>query len=266
VVLVLHGFKGFRNWGFLPWLSARIADRGMVAITPDFSHNGTGPDGAAYPRKDLFEASTWATHQEDLRILIDAARAGTLPGTGPVAPERVGILGHSLGGGLAILRARDDRTIAAVVGWAPVAKADRFSPAEKARWRRLGRLPIINTRTGEELPLGLGFLDDAEARAAELDVARAATSLGCPLLVVHGTEDTSVPSAEGRALVESAMAAGRPARYRELRGTQHTFDAVHPFQGPTPALEEATAETLAFLETYLVRFDPQLLAAIRGGR
>ncbi len=263
VAILLHGFKGFRRWGFFPWTAARLAERGIAVVLPDLSHNGTDASGDAYPRKDLFEASSWATHQEDLRLLVAALREGRLPAGEALDPARLGLLGHSLGGGLAVLHARGDDGIAAVAAWAPVSRADRFRPEEKERWRRLGRLPILNTRTGEELPLGVGFLDDAERRAAALDVARAATGLACPLLVIHGEEDTSVPVAEGRSLVEGAIAAGRPARFRGLRGTQHTFDAVHPFAGPTPALEAAMVETAAFLETYLVRFDPGVMAALR---
>jgi dienelactone hydrolase len=258
VVLVLHGFKGFRRWGFFPWIGESLARLGFATVTPDISHNGTDAAGDAYPRRDLFLRSSWATHQEDLRRLVAAVRGGALPGAASLDPARLALLGHSLGGALAVLHAAEDPAVRAVVALAPVAGPDRFAPAQKARWRETGRLPIVNTRTGEVLELGVGFLDDAERRAAALDARRAATALPCPLLVVHGDEDTSVPAAEGRSLVEAAIAAGRPARLRLLRGTQHTFDAVHPFAGPTPALEAAFCEAAAFLETYLVRMDGRL--------
>ena len=266
VVLVLHGFKGFRRWGFFPWLGERIAGAGFASLVFDFSHNGTGAGGEAYPRGDLFRASSWRTHQEDLDAVIAAVRAGTLPGASSLDPGRIALLGHSLGGGLAVIRAAADPDLRCVAALAPVNRADRFSPREKETWRAKGELPIVNTRTGEVLPLGVGFLEDAEARAAELDAVAAAARLSCPLLVVHGEEDTSVPPAEGRSLVESAIAAGRAARYSPIAGTQHTFDAVHPFDGPTPALLRAWTEVRAFLETYLVRFDPAETRAARGWR
>ena len=266
VVLVLHGFKGFRKWGFFPWLGERIAEAGFASLVFDFSHNGTDAAGEAYPRKDLFRAASWRTHQEDLEAVLTGLRSGSLPGASALDPGKIALLGHSLGGGLAVVRAAADPDLRCVAALAPVNRADRFSPREKETWRAKGELPVLNTRTGEVLPLGVGFLEDAEARAAELDAAAAAARLSCPLLVVHGEEDTSVPPAEGRSLVESAIAAGRAARWSPLAGTQHTFDAVHPFAGPTPALLRAWAEVRAFLETYLVRFDPAETRAARGWR
>ncbi len=266
VVIVLHGFKGFRRWGFFPWFAERIAESGFAPVLFDFSHNGTDASGEAYPRKDLFRASTWGTNQEDLAAILAAVRAGSLPSANSFDPSRIALLGHSMGGALAVLRAARDPGIRCVAALAPVARADRTPPDQKALWRAKGELPIVNSRTGEILPLGLGFLDDVEARRADLDAAAAAARLPCPLLVVHGEEDTSVPAAEGLSLVESAIAAGRAARYVPLRGTQHTFDAVHPFAGPTPALGIAWREVSRFLETYLVRFDPAVTRALRDGR
>ena len=262
VVLVLHGFKAFRRWGFFPWFGERIAGRGFASVVFDFSHNGTDAAGEAYPRGDLFRRMTWGTHQADLDAVLAAVRGGTLPGASAMDPGRVALVGHSMGGGLAVLQALRTPGLRCVAGLAPVNRADRFSQGEKETWRAKGELPIVNTRTGEVLPLGLGHLEDAEARRGELDAAAAAARLPCPLLVVHGEDDTSVPPAEGRSLVESAIAGGRPARFALVPGTQHTFDAVHPFAGETPALLHAWRELAAFLETYLVRFDaPAALAA-----
>ena len=263
-VVIAHGFKAFRRWGFFPWFADRLARRGFAGVLFDFSHNGTDASGEAYPRKDLFRAATWAAHQEDLAAVVAAVRGGGLPGAPSLDPARVALLGHSLGGALSVLHAARDRRVRCIAALAPVNRADRFSPAEKATWRKKGELGIVNTRTGEVLPLGLGWLEDAEARAADLDAAAAAARLACPLLVVHGEDDTSVPPAEGRSLVESAIAAGRPARFALLPGTQHTFDAVHPFAGETPALLAAWSELAGFLDSFLLRFDPAETAARKG--
>ncbi len=256
VVLVLHGFKAFRQWGFFPWFGERIAALGFASVVFDFSHNGTDGTGTGYPRPDLFRKMSWRTHQDDLGAVLEALVAGRLPGGPVLDPTRVALVGHSLGGGLAVIEAARRPGFRCVVGLAPVNRADRFSPREKESWRARGELPIVNSRTGEVLPLGLGYLDDAERRAEELDVVAAAARLPCPLLVVHGADDTSVPFPEGHSLVESAIAAGRPARFAKIPGTQHTFDVVHPFAGETPALLRAWQEISSFLVTYLLRFNP----------
>ena len=40
VVVVCHGFKGFKDWGFHPWLGERLAGAGFAAAHFDFSRNG----------------------------------------------------------------------------------------------------------------------------------------------------------------------------------------------------------------------------------
>jgi fermentation-respiration switch protein FrsA (DUF1100 family) len=88
------------------------------------------------------------------------------------------------------------------------------------------------------------LLDDLAANPGRLDVLRAASELHVPLLIVHGDADESVPAWEGTAIAGAAPPA---AEFLLLPGAGHTFGAVHPWQGPTPALERAAAHTVAWL-------------------
>ena len=40
VVVCCHGFKGFKDWGFHPWLGTLLAGAGLAAVHFDFSRNG----------------------------------------------------------------------------------------------------------------------------------------------------------------------------------------------------------------------------------
>ncbi|RMD98153.1 MAG: alpha/beta hydrolase, partial [Calditrichaeota bacterium] len=40
VVLIMHGFKAFKDWGFFPDICARLTESGYVAINFNFSRNG----------------------------------------------------------------------------------------------------------------------------------------------------------------------------------------------------------------------------------
>jgi dipeptidyl aminopeptidase/acylaminoacyl peptidase len=163
--------------------------------------------------------------------------------------DRVGLFGHSRGGGVSILATREKELrgrIRAVVTWAAVSTFDRLGETETALWREQGEMPIVNMRTGQELAVGVEVLDDVQQNAERLTVVTAAQESPAPILIVHGDQDETVPVAEGRAL-----AATGPANLLELKGAGHTFGAVHPFAGPTPELIQALNATQRWFRKYL---------------
>jgi len=36
----VHGFKGFKDWGFVPYIGETFASKGFAFLTFNFSHNG----------------------------------------------------------------------------------------------------------------------------------------------------------------------------------------------------------------------------------
>jgi dipeptidyl aminopeptidase/acylaminoacyl peptidase len=168
---------------------------------------------------------------------------------------RIGLLGHSRGGGDALLAAASpawrDR-LRALVTWAAISDVDRFSPEQKAEWRRTGEYPVANARTGQRLALGLGLLADVEERRAELDLLAAAAARRAPWLIVHGAEDESVPVAEAHRLAERAAGqAGTKTELLVIPGASHTFGSRHPFAGPTPQLIQALNATQRWFREHL---------------
>lgn len=237
-VVVAHGFKGFKDWGFFPWLAERLARAGHAAVTFNFSLNGIGPSGDRFTELEAFARNTFSRELEDLHQVLDRTARGDLL---PAAPRRTGLLGHSRGGGAAVLVARERDDLDALVTWAAVATFDRWGHEVKRTWREEGRTWIRNERTGQDLPLDVVLLDDLEGNRDRLDVEGAAREVRAPWLIVHGEEDESVPLEEGERL---ARAAPR-ARFQAVAGAGHTFGATHPFAGPPPALEEAVGATVA---------------------
>ena len=76
----------------------------------------------------------------------------------------------------------------------------------------------------------------------------AAARLRAPWLIVHGESDVTVPVAEARAL----HTAGRDtAELMLVPDAGHTFETVHPWQGPTPAFEAVTDASVAWFGRHL---------------
>lgn len=243
-VVVCHGFKGFMEWGFFPYLAHLLADRGFVAVRFNLSGAGMLPGDDLVSDPAAFRANTHSRELADLLAVLDATGESIAPGR--VDRGRLGLFGHSRGGGNAVLAAGRVR---ALVTWAAVASFDRYTAEQKSDWRRDGELPVVNARTGQRLALGLGLLDDLEARGEELDVLAAARARHAPWLIVHGEEDESVPVAEADRLAEAS-----PGNHELLRipGANHTFGARHPFAGPTPQLIQALNATQRWFRRHLI--------------
>ena len=244
-VVVAHGFKGFKDWGFFPYLCECLTRDGHTVVSFNFSLNGIGDDPETFTDLEAFGRNTLTREVGEIIRVIQEVREG---GIVPVPPARVGLLGHSRGGGGAIVAARDDALVDALVTWAAVADFDRFSPEVKEEWRRDGRIYVENARTGQEMPLDLSLLEDYEANRERLDIEAAAGAItGVPWLIVHGEADRSVSVEDARRL-----AAANPSAALELiPGAGHTFEATHPFRRSTPALDRAIRATGHHLLRYL---------------
>jgi pimeloyl-ACP methyl ester carboxylesterase len=239
LVILVHGFKGFMDWGCWPWVAERCAEAGVGCLRFNFSHNGIGADPQAFTELDLFQANTFTREVEELRAVIRAAQA--LPGAGEIT-----LLGHSRGGAIALLASE---SVPRVVTWSSLAGLEDLHGyrGQEEAWRREGYVEARNARTGQIMRLGSALLEDWEAHRKELDVEAALRRLvarGGKATALHGTADTSVPMAHALRL----EAAG--ARRIVVEGGDHTFGSTHPFQAEAPApLRAAMAATLEALVT-----------------
>ena len=244
-VIVVHGFKGFMNWGFFPELGARLAAAGYAGVFFNTSGSGIGEDLENFTEVEAFERSTYSKDLEDLERVRAEVRAGVFTG---VDPDRAGILGHSRGGGEALIHAAEAGDLACVVTWAAIPAASRFDAQTIARWREEGFLEIANARTGQVFRIRLDGLEDYEANVARFDILAASSRMEAPTLLVHGAEDEAV---EFEALDLLATARGEGVTTLRVEGTGHTFGIRHPMTETGPAFEEVWSRTRAFLDEHL---------------
>ena len=243
-VIALHGFKGFKDWGFFPLLSRGLAESGMVCVRFNASGCGVGEDGVDFSDLASFEKDTYGRQLEDIERVRTLANSG---GLGALDRGRCGLLGHSRGGGVSILHAAD-HPCQALVLWAAIDRCIQFPESVVEQWRQDGYLDIENARTGQTMRLGGAALAEIDQNAARFDIVEAAARVGCPSLVVHGTADESVPFASA----ERIHAALPDSHLLAMEDADHTFGAQHPLEGMNPALARVLSRTLEHLADNLL--------------
>lgn len=246
-VITCHGFKGFGRWGFYPYLAPTIAANGFNVVTFDFSGSGVGDDRETYADFEGFACNTYSQELADVAAVAEYATDRGWIG------ERYGMFGHSRGGGDAILHASRSSGVAALVTWAAIGHVLRWMSATRDEWKQRGYMEVVNTRTGDVLRVNSTLLEECEREGeSTLSIERAAASLRVPWLIVHGSDDETVPEADAQRLYAAATTAKN--KYVELEivpGGNHVFGAAHPLEEIPELLRGVVARTAAFFEKHL---------------
>ena len=246
-VVIVHGFKGFRKYGAWSALARALALRGHAAVTFDHSHNGIDEAGE-FTRLDLFRLNTHSREVDEIRAVLDALDGGRLAGRGI---RRVGLLGHSCGGGMSVIAAAEDERVRALVTWAAIsAISARWTPEQTAAWRRGDDVLTENARTRQQMPMAPEYWVDVQQNSDRLDIAAAAARVMVPWLIVHGDADTSVPVDDAHALFD---AAGDQAELMVVEGMDHGMGSRHPYPGPTDTLRAVADAAFEWFDTHLAR-------------
>ena len=243
LVIICHGFLGYKRWGFFPYLSERIAAAGFHTLTFSFSLNGVDEETGRITRPDEFAANTVGREISDLESVCLFAKEGRLPY--PVTSGGWAFVAHSRGASVALLVARKLSQIGSIVTWATPSRLDRYSDRRKELWRRSGALTFNDQRADIPLRLDYAYYEDIARHEEEYDLKRAAASLDLPHLMIHGERDAAVTVSETRELYPD----GLPARTRLeiIPGCSHTFNIQHPMDNPSRQLERAVTLTVDWL-------------------
>lgn len=245
-IIYVHGFKGFKDWGFVPYLANYFSDNDYCVITFNFSHNGLGKDKFELTEMDKFAKNTISLEVSELIDLVKAYKSGFFgKSTG-----KVGIIGHSRGSAIALLASLRNNEISCYCLWGAIAKIDRYTERQKKEWREKGFIEVINSRTNQMMRLDLEILNDIENIINSSDnIESAIKKLKKPLLIIHGEQDLTVPLIEGEQLYKWSNK--DLTKFIKIPNTGHTFDIVHPFAGSNSKFDMVLKETLEFFNQNL---------------
>lgn len=251
VLLICHGFKGYKDYGFFPHLAEAAAKARLIAHRFNFSHSGMTNRIETFERPELFEQDTWRKQSADLRTVINTVRFGEIVGQGlPIV-----VFGHSRGGITTLLTAAEPDVqpqLTAVITAAAPSACSRLDADQIELLKRVGRLPSPSSRTGQTLYVGRIWQDEIDADPTWHDPCRAITAIKCPTLLIHGTDDTTVPLNEARELHRAQT----DAQLQIIPSAGHTFNAPNPLpldQTPPPETRQMIDTVCGFAMGHCVK-------------
>lgn len=249
LVIISHGFKGFKDWGFLPYVSSKFAENGNIVICFNFSLNGNPGNDLIVSNVEDFANNTITREVEDLQFLIDSALKPAFAEFTPIKQFWNGsifLLGHSLGGAISLIVAQNNSVVSKVALWASIAKLDRYTKRQKIEWKKKGFLEFTNLRTNQHLRMNVSYLEDIEKNNKKYDLPGITAKLDKPVLLIHGKQDVTVPAKEAQMMINADN--NKVVSYKLIEKTGHTFGIEHPLTKITPALEEAINLTSGFFQ------------------
>jgi dipeptidyl aminopeptidase/acylaminoacyl peptidase len=211
-VVVLHGWAE----AFVPGaprverLARRIAESGYVALALSMrgwpKSEGRDDCGSEQP-DDIAKAVDWLA---------------SLPG---VNADRIGAVGLSQGGQVALLAAARSNRIRAVVAYYPVTDIREWGSTTTNQDIRNSYIPRV---------CGYGTSRSPTSVAEKISAA---------VLLIHGDRDTRVPTEQSILMQQALKKANRTVELQFIAGAGHGFNSTQS--------EQAWALTTKFLDTYL---------------
>lgn len=246
VVIFCHGYKGFKDWGAWNLVAEAFADAGFFFLKFNFSHNGgTVEQPIDFPDLKAFSENTYTKELKDVERLLKELKSYSKEAD----TTQVHIIGHSRGGGLALLATELHEDILKTTTWAGVSDfAARFFEGTEAfkQWKKTGMTYVENARTQQQLPHKFSFYEDFNANREAYSIKRAVSNTEKPLLIIQGTNDVAVPYFEAENLMKWAP----QARLHTIDGGDHVFQSKHPWEKEflPKEMQEVINETIEFFK------------------
>jgi pimeloyl-ACP methyl ester carboxylesterase len=241
IILFVHGFKGFKDWGAHNLVARYFASNGYRYIKFNLSHSGVPVDDPKdVTDMDAFASNTMSKELFDLNAVLDFIEKAY------GAATKVNLIGHSRGGGLSIIEASNDLRINKLITWSAIADFNSlWKKEQEAEWKKNGKIFVTNARTKEQMPLNVSLLEDLEENAAALNILNAAKRVNIPWLIIHGDDDVNVPFETAQTLSE----ANPNSRLVKIEGANHVYGATQPYTNETlpPLLFKVCEKVITFI-------------------
>lgn len=215
VVVVIHGgfWRAQYDLEHIGHLCAALTDAGYATWSIEYRRVGQPGGGWPGTLKDVLQGASYV-QQLAKRFDLDL--------------QRVGVIGHSAGGPLALWLAGESALVHGVVSLAGVADLRRAAELQLGRGATQAFLGGEPTRVPRRY-------------SAASPIERVPT--GVRQVLVHGTDDDTVPLELSQRYCEAASAAGDEVELVTLPGTGH-FELIDPLTDAWPVVLGAVAKVV----------------------
>ena len=220
LILFIHGYMGYKDWGCWNLVEKFYTDLGFGFCKFNMSHNGgTIENSIDFTDLESFGENNYSKELYDVQQVLN-----WLETQFPTLPD-IYLIGHSRGGGIALLTASDSR-ITKISTWAAICDIEkRFPEGTPLKvWKTQGKRFIENGRTKQKMPNNYSQYEDFELHRDVLNIEQACKKSTKTTFVVHGDLDTSVNIEESR-----NIATWLKTRLFEIEDAEHTFGATQPW-------------------------------------
>lgn len=225
IVLFCHGFKGFKDWGAWHLVAQKFAEAGFIFIKFNFSHNGVGTENTQdFTRLDLFKKNNYTKEINDVKTVLSWIKNDVF--WKDISFNEINIVGHSRGGGIALVSALENDSIHKIATWASIGNFNRFGSNENIeKWKKEGLKNFYNSRTKQDMKIDFQFYENYINNKDRLDIENTCKMLQKHLLIIHGKNDEAVGFSHAQ-----RIKSWKPnAELLLIDNANHVFGAKHPY-------------------------------------
>ena|SRR3989344_6967677 len=183
-VILVHGFGGGTHELKNKFMCEALVENGFAAFMFDFYDKPNG-------------VSEFPIEETSVSLQLKILKAATVFAATRafVEPTQIGLVGHSLGGMTVLLYAPIDQRIKALVVQSGVSDFHLIKSYNNPEWKQKGYM--LFEKSWGEMKINYSFIEDGR----KFDVYTKAKEIRCPVLVVHGDKDESVPLEQSQKLM-----------------------------------------------------------------
>jgi uncharacterized protein len=221
LIIFIHGYMGYKDWGCWDLVEEFFTDNDFGFLKYNVSHNGgTLENPIDFDDLASFAENNYLKELQDFEAITNIVQAEF-----EALPE-IYIIGHSRGGGIALLQSSNG-FVSKIVSWAGICSiAERFPKGDALiEWKEHGFYYRDNGRTKQTMPHSYSQYESYLKYEQRLDIEKYCKNSTTPTLVIHGDKDVSVRIEEGE-----KIATWLKTKLIRIAGAQHTFGSSQPWE------------------------------------